>query len=559
MLTVASSHSENSWNRRPSPLSGLSRILEIGAIFMVLSCLTHSPPPDVNEAHYLTKAKHFWNSEYCPHDLFLNSASAHWLFYLTFGWLSLFMSLDNLAWTGRALVNLLMAAGWQNLSWNILPRKGFSLFTLIVFFFLNHSFHLAGEWVIGGFEAKGLAYGLLFFGLSAAISNSWSLSWIFLGAATAFHPLVGGWTWLALTVVRIGAGPVECNQASTGRGTGTSDRHWEKFAFLAALGISLPGLLPPLLADRGIDDLTRTSAHQIHVMQRLPHHLYFLNFTTGRTACFVSMALAWFGLYSIIRRRWRQTYLSKFATLFYFGFFSLMIAWGGLILSAVAEAQSTWSGAAISLLRFYWFRLSDFAIPLSLAFGLVYGSQRLLQHNAHPWGRGLVVLSSIGLLSAFIGLGIERQRDQRPLSDQQSLPLQEDPERTSRNFRNWRNICQWIADSTPSDAIFITPWQQQTFKWYASRSEVVNWKDVPQDARSVVIWFQRVEDLLEPQRRFELGLMSYSDDQLRELASRYNAGYLVVLQKEYRTSGSQLKLVYPEDPREKTGYVVIQF
>ena len=28
----------------------------------------------------------------------------------------------------------------------------------------------------------------------------------------------------------------------------------------------------------------------------------------------------------------------------------------------------------------------------------------------------------------------------------------------------------------------------QTFKWYSGHSEVVNWKEMPQDARSIVHW-----------------------------------------------------------------------
>lgn len=558
MPSTPSLLSSDSSLREPAPPSGLIRAVEIGAIFLVLSLLTSSPPPDVNEAHYLTKAKHFWNPAYCPQDLFLNSGFAHWLFYLLFGWLSLFLSLENLAWTGRVLVNLLMAAGWQNLGWRVLPRRGFSVFSMVVFFLLNHYFHLSGEWVIGGFEAKGLAYGLLFFGLSAAISKSWPICWIFLGLATALHPLVGGWTWLALISIRVGLGSVESRQTSAVSGQVTGDVHTEKFAFLAGLLIGLLGLVPPLLADWGTAPLVRATAHQIHVMQRLPHHLYFPDFTAERLACFVSMTLAWIGLFWLIRRRWPRFYFQKLAFFFYFGFFSLLVAWGGLILSALAESQTGWSEPAISLLRFYWFRLGDFAIPLSLTFAIVYGIDRMLQANAHPWGRTLVGISGTALLMALIGSVIARQGDWRPLSDRQALPTQEDADRTDRGFQNWKNVCQWIAANTPGDATFITPWQQQTFKWYASRGEVVNWKDVPQDPQSVVIWFQRVQELLEPQRRFEVGLMSYSDDQLRELGAYYGARYLVVLQKDYRLSGSQLKLVYPENPAAKTGYVVVE-
>ena len=52
-------------------------------------------PPDVNESHYLPKAKHFWDPTWCAGDLFLGSSFSHWLFYVTTGWLTRFLSLAD--------------------------------------------------------------------------------------------------------------------------------------------------------------------------------------------------------------------------------------------------------------------------------------------------------------------------------------------------------------------------------------------------------------------------------------------------------------------------------
>ena len=56
---------------------------------------------------------------------------------------------------------------------------------------------MAGEWVIGGVEAKGFAYVLVFLGLEALAANRWNRVWLLLGAASAFHVLVGGWAAVA--------------------------------------------------------------------------------------------------------------------------------------------------------------------------------------------------------------------------------------------------------------------------------------------------------------------------------------------------------------------------
>ena len=69
------------------------------------------PAPHVNETHYLTKAKHYWDPAYCPGDLFLDSADAHLPFYWTVGWLTKWLSLPAAAWVGRIAAWLLLAVG----------------------------------------------------------------------------------------------------------------------------------------------------------------------------------------------------------------------------------------------------------------------------------------------------------------------------------------------------------------------------------------------------------------------------------------------------------------
>lgn len=62
----------------------------------------------------------------------------------------------------------------------------------------------------------------------------------------------------------------------------------------------------------------------------------------------------------------------------------------------------------------------------------------------------------------------------------------------------WRRACQWIAAhprQVPPDARFFTPFGSQTFKWYTGRSEVATWKDIPQDARSIVVWWNRIKEI----------------------------------------------------------------
>src|SRR5204862_3510161 len=95
-----------------------------------------------------------------------------------------------------------------------------------------------------------------------------------------------------------------------------------------------------------------------------------------------------------------------------------------------------------------------------------------------------------------------------------------------RRFTEWKNLCRWIRAKTPPDAKFITPRNQQTFKWYAERAEVVTWKDIPQDAAGLVEWRQTLSEVFPPE-----GLGSdptvNTDAELLAIAKEHGASYLV--------------------------------
>ena len=76
------------------------------------------PPPMVNEAHYLVKAKNFWQPDWCASDLFASSEKAHATYYTLFGWPTLFLSLETTAWLGRVVGWLVLAFGCSDCAVN---------------------------------------------------------------------------------------------------------------------------------------------------------------------------------------------------------------------------------------------------------------------------------------------------------------------------------------------------------------------------------------------------------------------------------------------------------
>jgi hypothetical protein len=541
--------------------------LEVTLIFLLCFALAGHHPPDVNESHYLTKAKHFWNPDWCPEDLFLSSSNSHWLFYVCFGWITKWTSLETFAWIGRIGTWLGFAYAWYRLNRILNFAPLISVFTFGLFFLFNQRFNLAGEWVVGGFEAKSAAYVLLLFALGEILLRRWKWVWLAVGCAAALHPLVGcwallasGWVWL---VDRRNELQFRLRRSVTGK-------EWigdirlglrSQWGWLATSILLVAfGAYWPLAADWNTDPRVAAVADEVYVNHRLAHHLIFSAFPVGNIARFTTLTIIWWLLAKWCLQNWKS-YTRAFGKIHAFGIASLLISLIGLWLSAISDSSANQGEWATRLLKYYWFRLADFAIPFaaSLTLGrivsgwIVDGTQRARQIAA------AVAMVLIG--AACVSLVVERFSDPRPVADQRSLPkFPEQPDKARQYHQKWKQVCHWIALQTPREAKFITPFQQQTFKWYSGRTEIVNWKDIPQDAASILQWRQRFDDLILPQQQLELGLMSYPDAQLIALAKKHNAQYLVVPQWQVDQAGpSVLKQVYPDSTRVKSGFVVLQF
>jgi len=122
-------------------------------------------------------------------------------------------------------------------------------------------------------------------------------------------------------------------------------------------------------------------------------------------------------------------------------------------------------------------------------------------------------------------------------------------------MRDWLDVCRFVRASTPPDAIFLTPRHQQTFKWYAHRAEVVNWKDIPQDVSSLREWSRRFVEVFPWHLSTMRVTIRYSE--LRRLRQRYGVTWMIV---DRRVVGPQLPLVqiYPITPSQNRTYAVYQ-
>ena len=509
------------------PLSGWLQWTLIFAVFFIVG---GAPAPHVNEAHYLTKAKHYWDPSYCPGDFFLDSADAHVAFYWTFGWLTKWLSLPAAAWIGRIAAWGLLAAAWQRLARTVLDSPWFAPLSAALWVVLIDRCNFAGEWVVGGVEAKCFAYALVLAGLADVARGQWRRPWIWFGLAATMHVLVGAWAVLAALGVWL-----------TEPRTSRPSLRTLLPALLVGAALSLPGLLPALALDRGADPQAASEAARIYVFKRLPHHLAPLSLPPNELA----LKLARFGLLAgamLILWAWSErrrasivstmNALSPVATGISPAALERMFRFAGVALAAnalglfVEAALVDRPAIAARVLRYYWFRQADVAVPLAAALAGAYLSLAWLRTKS--WRRIAValapVLFCVGVLSS---VAVDRWK----------LPIPPalnrlEPETNLEHVAAWQDACRWIDRHTPPEACFIVPRAAYSFKWYASRADVANWKDVPQDAAGVVEWHRRCQDLF-PRRMTPRGKRTLDSpeklgtERLLELARRYSATHVI--------------------------------
>ncbi|MFO0912716.1 MAG: DUF6798 domain-containing protein [Pirellulales bacterium] len=462
------------------PLSGLGGgtvgrwglWLEWLSLWVLLFLYAGLPTPGVNEVHYLCKARHFWDPNWCDRDIFLHSADAHAVFYALFGWLAKFLPLDAAAWIGRLIGWGLLAFAWQRLSWACVPVRGASLVTASLFLTGLHYAHLAGEWVAGGFEAKVIAYVLVLIGLVRVVHGRWSGCWPWFGAAAAFHVLVGGWTVVASALA----------YAFTARLPGeTLVRQIRPLVIGGA--IALVGVLPALQLTATATPAEVSEGERIYVFERLSHHLVFHTFLSERIQRHGLLLIL---LAAVTWGTRRQPHAWRLACV------ALASVAIGLIGIALDQMLSHDPARAARWLKFYWFRLEDVLVPLATALLAAIYAQSLIDHPPTRAPRAGWVLAALLFLVGLAGVSgawYEHRQAFWPEADLQSelLSSQNPP----RARLDWISICEWARANTPADALFLTPLHVQTFKWYAQRAEWVSWKHIPQDPASLVEWQRR--------------------------------------------------------------------
>lgn len=470
-----------------------------------------SPVPGVNEPHYLCKAKHFWDSKFCARDAFITSANAHWVFYAAIGPLTRVFPLDQTAWIGRILVWGGLAYGWVRLVGTVLPGTWSPLWSSLIFLAIQAPGSLAGEWLVGGVESKGFAYVALLVSIAAACRSAWRNAGIAAGVAISFHPIVGLWGLAALTgawFLGQAVSPAHNVADRTGESPGAVPSWRAMFAGgVLCLAFSLPGLIPAVALLVGSPSPAAARlAEEIQVFDRLKHHLDPADFRAVGYALDGVLLVAWL----VLRRLGVQTSAGRFFDRFVLA--TLVIAVLGL---------GTGLGLrSARLMKFYPFRLSDIFLPMGVAVAAAGWFERLVAMPAEGSGlirRAFVAAARPGLAALAVAWCI-------------SAPgRNENASRWPRDdWVEFVDVCRWIDENTPADALFLTPYRNIGFKWYAQRAEYVTWKDCPQDAAGILEWKKRSDLVANLRPRLE----RLSGGDLAALRRQTGADYVLAINAE---------------------------
>ncbi|HEV8004229.1 MAG TPA: DUF6798 domain-containing protein [Planctomycetaceae bacterium] len=477
------------------PFTGVSlrlRMLVTAAVFVsfMISSLARYPIPGPNEPHYLCKAKHYWDPQWCARDFFLTSSNAHLVFFQTVGSLTRWRSLDTTALIGRVIGLLVFAGGWTLLVHTLVPARWPPLWAAWIFLTISdYAGNLSGEWLIGGIEAKVIAYGLLFaamaccvVGISQRRGRALLAAGILSGFAISFHPVVGIWgtacaVFASLMIAILGP-------PKLARPPG-SPAFWPWIAVaLGSAGImALPGIVAGLRATQG----SSLEADYIQVYYRLAHHLDPLHFAQDAWIIYAALIALW------LIGRWIMARRSTESWFFWFVVGGGLIGLCGLIVGwrhgPPENIKNYWFPWLIDvplrwkLLKLYPFRLVDAMVPIAVAIAGAGLLRRWCEYVCR-W-QGGARRASVGLIWVLCGIPalvtvLHLADDARPTFSADELS-------------DWRDVCRWTLDHTPDDALILTPVQESwAFKWYARRAEFVSFKDCPQDGPGIIEWNDRL-------------------------------------------------------------------
>jgi hypothetical protein len=476
--------------------SGIASVAA-GAIGVWLFLALRLLPVDVmgermwNEADVLPLARQSVDPNWIPHDWYLTQdAGYRFVFHRVAGPLVRDLGFVPAALAGRAACYALVAVGLAVVGSAIGLRPWMLVLAVIALLSLHgKQSTTGGEWFVGGFEAKAVAWGLVLLAIGAALYGRYATAALLAGLAASFHVLVGGWMSLVLwgwflSVAR-GGRPI-------------TDRTWLATLARCAVGTALGAAfaVPPLWTHLSAAPPMHAnpSPSYVYVFLRLPHHLSPASWQPTAWMQLTMFAAMFLASLWLLRRvpsahsiptadsgssspRRPEVRLALLVTL------ALLPFLGGLLI-APFDGNGT-------LLRYYPFRVGGALLPLGaylLAALAVQRSAAMLPSRVRYAFTALIVAALTG---SFV-MTSEMFRENLATIAEASAP----GGGRGTDGEEWAAACGAVRVLTPAGAVVVTPPAGGAdFTWRTGRARVANFKLMPQNPRAIVEWYGRMCDL----------------------------------------------------------------
>lgn len=457
-----------------------------------------------NEAQTLANVYNFANPEWLANDWFLSLDTVYRIPFNIFLFpLAKLLSLSALAITSRILLISLMALALTNFFEAVKLTPGsIALFTLIAF---RMKGMLAGEDMLWHVEAKILSYILVIGGITSFLNGKYRKMWLFFGGATAFHPLVGGYSVISLLFTWFFLEKKDKKSLFTSS---------PFFAITGwpGIGIVLYNLISSRAASGGISDLIYVARHPHHMIptnfirhvhKGFPEWMDYTIIIGNLIFCIVVITAAFF----IIKK-------GNLRKLLYFTAGTGVIFAIGLLFYITKQYH---------LLKYYPFRFGDIIIPFTayIMFLKVVDKYFFIKKPFIGISIAAAVLVVSGILFTIETSNIVKS----------NIPL-------SMTYESQADIelYRWIKQNTPADAVFIVDPFIDNFNITTERAQFVTFKHIPQNERDVVEWYEKLTllnrgfgfydggisfDLSE----FKANYNSLTDEQLTAIGENYKLDY----------------------------------
>ncbi|NJN74748.1 MAG: YfhO family protein [Limnothrix sp. RL_2_0] len=445
-----------------------------------------------NEVGKLMIAKQFVSPQWLPNDWYLNEPQTYQaLFQIIFGKTISMWGFFATSVLGRILTYSLISLGLVFIGREIRLRFSLLFASTIIFLGLGQSMPIAGEWMIGGFETKGFAYGFVLLAMWLSMKKKYLWTAPVLGLATSFHVLVGGYATITILMWVLWEKIKHKN---------TFDWQFGNI-FLASLLYLLTSLfvLIPLFFNLNdpaeVSNTTLLEATYIYTFLRNPHHL---DPFTWQKIRFLIIGLHLFGVFYCWRfftnslliseqnSKDKQIATEQRVALAELTAFSLIPFFLGFLV-APFDTQGVF-------LQYYPFRLGSLMLALDtilLLACLLQVTQKEVKFTIENFIRS----KRIALFICFFVLGLICLFPVKNFT-QELLALRQFPLGVEDLSAESLNAFTWIKTNTPKDSVIISsPGQFVGFNWLTDRATIVKFKLVPSTEPYIIEWYKRLNNL----------------------------------------------------------------